>query len=317
MNLFLLFLIILFQFNFNNRDNVDTKKINNALTSEHENIKGTKVSMIKPIDFSEASNFYGFQHTESGSSIMVVNFLAPFSFVSQGFTSDKLKEKGVEVINQQVITVNGLSGLFLKTQQKMYGKVYIKYVLTFGTKTETYIMNGTFPKDYKKIGVKIKAALMSTVYEGEKTNNPFETLDFEINVSNSKLIYADNIANNLMFNVDGNIPTKSSDNTYLLVGKSFSELKISHQLDFCEKRLYQYPLKIVDIEKKEKIKINNLYGYEIIAIGSKNKSGENIKMIQTILFSENIYYILVGVTNNDVDKNIDELREVIKTFKRK
>ena len=36
-----------------------------------------------------------------------------------------------------------------------------------------------------------------------------------------------------------------------------------------------------------------------------------------MLFSDNLYFILVGTTNNDYEKNIDQIKKIVKTFKRK
>jgi hypothetical protein len=47
------------------------KKIENKLSDEHQNIKGTKVSLIPPNGFTDGLNFLGLQQTESGSSIMI------------------------------------------------------------------------------------------------------------------------------------------------------------------------------------------------------------------------------------------------------
>ncbi|MBI1316854.1 hypothetical protein GC167_08375 [bacterium] len=48
-------------------------KIENKLSDEHKNIKGTKISLIPPKGFTDGLNFLGLQQTESGSSIMVLD----------------------------------------------------------------------------------------------------------------------------------------------------------------------------------------------------------------------------------------------------
>lgn len=292
-------------------------KINNILTTEYQNVVGTKISLIPPQGFLKASNFLGFQQNQNGSTIMVLDIPGPFSEVSKGFTKEKMLSQGVEVKEIENLIVNNLPAVFLTGEQNAYGNIYTKYVLAFGTDKETIIINGASPNNLKEIGKAVKLSILSSFYEADKKINPFEVVDFEINVSASKLIFAKSMVNSLIFTPDGILPTKSINKTLLTVGKSFSKTSIEDRKLFSLNRLKQFPIEILKIESTEEINIDRISGYEIIAITNDKKTNEQEKVYLALLFSDNLYYIFYGSTNQNFDVNIEGLKKSVKTFRRK
>jgi len=291
--------------------------VNNKLTAKHQNIAGTKISLISPKGFQKAANFLGLQQDQSGSTIMVVNIPGPFSETTKAFTKEGFLSQGVEVERIEKFTLNNLPAILVTGEQNAHGNVYTKYVLAFGTNKETIIINGASPNNLKEIGKEIKTALLTTYYEPGKKINPLETVDFEINLKGSKLIFANNMANALTFNVDGKIPTQSPDKTSLLIGKAFSNVAVSDKKLFSLNRIKQLPIQILKVNSIEEIDIDGISGYEIVADGKDKKTGEAEKVYQVILFSDSLYYIIIGTTNFDYEKNVAEIRKVTKSFKRK
>jgi hypothetical protein len=78
------------------------------LTPNHVYIKGTKISLIPPKDFISSNNFQGLEHSESGSTIMIVEIPAGFSEISKGITKESLSQNGVTVENIENLTFNHL-----------------------------------------------------------------------------------------------------------------------------------------------------------------------------------------------------------------
>lgn len=292
-------------------------KFENKLTDRHVNIAGTKVSLIPPQGFTKASNFQGFQQNESGSSIMVVDIPGPFSQVSKGITKEGLLSKGIEVDKIENVSLNDLPALLATGKQNANGYVYTKYMFCFGTEKETIIINGAFPENLKELGSEVKKSLLSVVYEQDKKIDPLAHVDFQVDVANSKLTFAKSVANALLFTVDGNLPPKSADKTMLTVSKSLSQIAIEDKKLFALNRIKQLPVEIEKIESSDMIEIDGINGYEIVATAKSKKTAESEKVYQVILFSDNLYYILVGITNDLSGKSIDELRKVAGSFKRK
>lgn len=293
------------------------KTTNNVLTSEHQNIIGTKISLIPPKGFLKASNFLGLQQTQSGSTIMILDIPGPFAEVSKGLTKAGFLSQGVEVKEIENLTLNNLPAILVTGEQNAYGNIYTKFVLCFGTDKETIMVNGASPNNLKEIAKEIKTSILTSFYEADKKINPFDVVDYEIDVSKSKLIFAKSMTNSLIFTADGIIPTKSADKTSLIVAKSYSKTSIEDKKLFCMNRLKQLPIDIERTETTTEISIDGVSGYEIIALGKDKKTKEDEKIYQVILFSDSLYYIFYGSTNQDFEINIGELKKVVKTFRRK
>lgn len=293
------------------------KKIENKLTENHQNIKGTKVSLIPPSGFTDGQNFLGLQQTESGSSIMILDIFGPYAETSKGITKENMLSKDVEVQKIENLILNDLPAIFVTGTQNAYGNIYSKYILIFGTDNETIMINGVFPENLKKIGGEIKKSMLTVFYEADKKIDPFESLDYTIDVSETKLKFGKSMSNALIFSVDGQIPAASSDKTNLVVGKSFSEITTQDKKLFCINRLKQTPVEIENIEYTNEITIHGISGYEIYAKAKNKKSSGTENIYQVILFSDKLYYILFGTTNDETNKSIEEIKKAVKTFKRK
>lgn len=293
------------------------RKIENKLTNEHQNIKGTKVSLIPPKEFTDGLNFLGLQQAESGSSIMILDIPGPYSETAKGITEENMLSKGVEVKKIENLTINQLPAIFVTGTQNAYGNIYTKYILIIGTEKETIMINGVYPENLKKVGAEIKKSILTVFYETDKKINPFETLDYTIDVSETKLKFGKSMSNSLMFSVDGQVPTVSNDKTHLIVAKSFSQITTEDKKLFCINRLKQTPIEVENIEYTNEITIDGISGYEIFAKGKNKKLGETENIYQVILFSDKLYYIFFGTTNDESNKSIEEIKKVVKTFKRK
>lgn len=291
--------------------------IKNEITTNHLNVSGTKISLIPPKGFTKAQNFVGFQQDESGSTIMLMDIPGPFSEVSKGMTTQNFLSKGVEVKSIEEYILNGKKGLFLTAEQNAYGKIFSKFIFVFGTENETIMINGAFPNNLMEIGKEIKTSILSSFYDENKKINPFDSVDFEIDTNGTNLIFAKNRSSMLTYNTDGLLPTKSKNDTSLIVGKALSNVEIEDKKLYALNRLKKMPFEIVKIENINEVTVDDVSGYEITAIAKDKKTGLEEKVYQVMLFSDNLYYILLGTTNNDYEKNISEIKKIVKTFKRK
>ena len=290
--------------------------ITNFATDEHMPVAGTKISLIPPTNFTTAENFSGFQQNASGASIMVLDIPGPFSEVSKGFTEEGLKTQGMKLISMEELTLNALKGVFIKAEQDAYGSTYIKYSMAFGTEEESHLINGTFPKESKNLDETIKKSLFSTFYDPNKQIDPFDNVDFEISTGDTGLVFTKSMSNALLFTRDGTIPPTSPDKVLFIVTKAFSEKEISDKKTFCETRIRQHPFEVKAITSTKSIEIDGMQGFEILAdaLSSDDKTS---KVYQAVLFTDTLYYILVGSADADFETNLEAFRTITKSFKRK
>jgi len=293
------------------------KSVTNDFTAEHISVAGTKISLIPPQGFTKAIDFQGFQQESSGSSIMLLDLPGPFSETSKGFTKENFLSQGVQVQEIENLAINGLPAILVTGEQNAYGNEYIKFVLSFGTEKETIMINGAYPKNLKEIGKEIKSAILTAYYEPDKVISPFEIVDYSINTDEYGLKFTKSISSSLLFTVDGLIPGQSEDKTTFLVAKSFSKVPIADTKLFSINRLKKMPFEIENTESTEEISIDGISGYEIIAFTIDKKTAEKGKVYQVILFTDSLYYIMLGTTNKEYEKNIEKFKKIAHSFVRK
>jgi len=291
--------------------------ISNKLTKGHVLVRGTKISMIPPKGFTNAPNFLGFEHNPSGSTVMVLDIPGPFAETSKGLTKEKLLANGVEVKQIETMTFNGMPALFMTGEQKSAGVQFTKYVLTFGTDIETYMINGAVPKNNTQLATEVKKSIQSAVYDNMVKINPFESIDYTIDLAKGNLKFAKRVSTSLVFTADGEFPTKSPEKTSFIAAKSVSKIVINDRNTFCINRLKQTPMTIEKIGTPTPISVDGLQGFEIIADAKAKASERSEKVYQVILFGDNFYYIFFSSTSDKTDKTLTALKQVVQTFKRK
>lgn len=248
---------------------------------------------------------------------MILDLPGPYSKIVNGITKESMWSKGVEVNKIENLIINGLPATFVIGSQKAYGNTYTKFILILGTEIETIMINGVFPENSKKIGSQIKKSMLSVLYDADKNIDPFEAIDYSVDVSQTKLIFAKSMSNSLIFTVDGQLPTNNADKTNLVIGKSFSPINTEDKKLFSINRIEQLPIEIERIEYTNEISIDGLSGFEIFATAKSKSSGELENIYQVILFIDQYYYIFLGTTNDTTNKSIDDIKTAILSFKRK
>jgi PsbP-like protein len=278
-------------------------------------VSGTKCSLIPPSGFVAATTFSGFQNTETGVSIMINELPVPYQSLVDGFTADALKTRGMTLISKQTIDFNNSKATLINVTQPANGTTYIKQMLIFGDSKGTVLVNGIYPEASKEIEVKIKDALLSTVYNTSQNDNPLDAATFTIDISDTDFKLIKYMSGSLLYSTDGKIPTEEPT---LIVGNSIAKVPTQNQKKYAEERLKKLPGGEQNVIKEIKeITIDNISGYEIVADG-KTKDDKSELVYQVMLFNDKgDYYIIVGQAKEEFQKNLETFKKIIKTFKRK
>ncbi|MCC6281422.1 MAG: hypothetical protein IT262_12520 [Saprospiraceae bacterium] len=290
-------------------------QILSAQTAQRTNIPGTKCSLAPPDGFVPATTFGGFQHVESGASIMVNEIPAPYQTMVDGFTADALKKRGMTLISREAIDFNNAKATIIHVSQPANGTTYLKQMLIFGDAEKTVLVNGIYPEASKDLEVNIRNALFSIVYDDTQVENPLDAATFIIDVSGTDFKLIRYMSGSLLYSTDGKMPTEKPT---LIVGSSIAKVSPENQQKYAEERLKKLPRGELNVVKEIKaISIDNLNGYEIVAEG-KTKNDTPELVYQTMLFNDKgDYYIVVGKAGEEFEQNLEAFRKVTKTFKRK
>ena len=278
-------------------------------------VAGTKCSLIPPSGFVAATTFSGFQNLETGASIMINELPAPYQSLVDGFTAEALKSRGMTLIKKETIDFNGSKATLIHLSQAANGTTYLKQMLIFGDTLATVLVNGIYPAASKASELKIKDALLSTVYNSSQNENPLEAATFTIDIKDTDFKLIKYMSGSLLYSTDGKIPTEKPT---LIVGNSIAKISSQNQKKYAEERLKKLPRGELNVVKEIKeITIDNLKGFEIVADG-KTKDNNNELVYLVMLFNETgDYYIIVGQSQEELEKYLDIYKKIAKTFKRK
>lgn len=295
--------------------------IENGLSDQHIQIQGTKVAMIPPNEFTPASDFKGFTLVEEQASIMVIEVPAPFSAASQGFTKENLASRGMTLISQEDLTLNGKQAILLKVQQFLAAQSFIKWLLVFGDDKNMIVVNGVMPEDYAEArSQSVREAILSTVYEEGKEVDLLGNADFSIDYQATKFQFATEISGTFLFTCDGQVPTQSEDKTFFMAGKSLWETPIENPKLFAIQRINQFsgytPIEL-EGENTQPVEVNGLFGYEIFMKAWNEKDQHEDLLYQVILYDERLYYIFVGVATENFEENLSLFKSLTNSFQRK
>ena len=291
--------------------------ITTSLTEGHKEIRGSKVSMIPPNDFTVATNFMGFQQEDTNSSIMVLDFPTSYTTVIKGFTKENFEKAGLKMEAVDTLTLNNKPAILVRGVQFIYEQNYTKYILVFGSETETIMINGASVMDKPLLSTSIKNAMLTVVYDPNKVLSPLDAVDFRLETKNTGYVFSKSMSNMLIYDKELLASDESSDKRSFVVSKSISKSNVENKKLFAENRIKGLPMQVNQILTVAKVFINNLEGYEIIADGVNRKTGQKEQAFLTILFNDLDYYILYGSSVKDFDQNSASFRKLAQTFELK
>jgi len=286
-------------------------------SEKHIQIKGTNTFMIPPRSFEISPNFKGFYNPKNLTAvIMVITIPSPYSEITKGVNSEVLENKGMKLKNKKEIKIANLNGLLIELDRPTNEAVYSTQMLVYGNETSTTLINGVYIKDSIQLGEKIKESILTTFVATELKSNPRTALSYSINEKIGGLQFHSMVGNGMLFNRDLKIPTESDDKASLFTDKSFAKVLITDNKSFCIERIKKYPgdYSLISDKKINEVEIDNLKGFELFAKSDSEKE----EMYQVILFDKDGgYYLFIGTYIPGSNNAIKEVKETIKTFKRK
>jgi hypothetical protein len=284
----------------------------------YTDVRGSKVSLIKPPGFATADTFPGFQQDSTQASLVVTELPAPYQQAVAGFTAANLKTRGMTQIGREKITIAGAPGLLLQLTQSANGTTYRKWIAIFGDARETVTIVATMPQDGKQsLFRSLRNSIVSAKWNRTKVVDPFADLKFAITAT-PDLKFAKRIQNALLYTKDGVVPATDPNDPILVVSQAISKVVIGDRQQYAQKRLAQtQQAKNIKIISTNPITIDGLQGYEIIANATDAATNQSIVVYQLMLFEGQTYYITQGlVGSNAKSKYLPEFKKIATSFRK-
>ena len=77
------------------------------------------IKLVRPEGFEDATTFEGFQQESTGSSVLAVKLPAPYAEATRGFTTARMKTRGMNLLDKQQVDFGGQQGLLMEVTQRM------------------------------------------------------------------------------------------------------------------------------------------------------------------------------------------------------
>jgi hypothetical protein len=285
----------------------------------YADVRGSKVSLIKPQGFTTADTFPGFQQDSTQASIVVTELPASYQQAVAGFTAANLKTRGMTQIGREQITVDGNPGLLLQLTQAANGTTYRKWIAIFGDANETVTIVATVPQTEKpSLFRSLRSSVTSAKWNKTKVVDPFADLKYAVTAT-PDLKFTKRIQNSLLYTKDGVVPAKDPNDPILVVSQAISTVVVIDPKDYSQKRLALTPqAKNIEIVSTDPVTVDGLQGYEIVANAIDASTNKPIVLYQVMLFEGQTYYIIQGlVDNNTRSKYLPEFKKIATSFRKK
>ena len=290
-----------------------------ATDRSHTDVRGSKVSLIKPPGFTTADTFPGFQQDSTQASIVVTEIPASYQQVVRGFTAATLKTRGMTQIGKEKITIDGNPGLLLQLTQSANGTTYRKWIAIFGDPRETVTIVATVPQNQKQsLFRSLKNSVTSAKWNKTKVVDPFADLKYAVTTT-PDLKFTKRIQNSLLYTKDGIIPAADPNDPILVVSQAISTVVVIDPKAYSQKRLALTPqAKNIEIVSIDPVTVGGLQGYEIVANAIDASTTKPILLYQVMLFEDRTYYIIQGlVDSNAKSKYLPEFKKIATSFRKK
>ncbi len=285
-------------------------KINNNVTPQHQKVIGTKLYLAVPDGFEQSVEITGFQQVGTKNSILVKEAAGNYKALAQTFMAENMAVKGLKLIGQEKLTLNGDEATLFKLTQKVGKFDFAKYLLFFGDESYCVLLSAVFASDNADLENKIKKALLSVAFKEDEVESPMPK-GFRLDFNNSNLKYARSISDAVIYSADGkSVPNSLANNSFFAGnGKANTSDFAAFSLERLQKQI-KTPLKI---ERNNSIEIKGLQGQEIIAT-TVNTDGKTRYLYQVLLFKGDTYYIMYGSTMENTDAQMLIFQNIVKSF---
>lgn len=298
---------------------VNVRKVNSALSKDHERLGNSSVFIVPPPGFASIKGLNGIMKESVNASIIVLELTGQFESTARLFGAQAMREKNITVKHEEEIQFNGYPGFYVEAEQPSANGKYAKMVLAFGVDSTTLIINASLPAhQMDSTGQALKKAMFTAVYRKFNASPFSNAANYDIDVTGSPFILAKSASNSLVYTTDGKMPTENPEKTALLTTKSEGKLEFRDKKTFATDRIKQLPgIVAIQIDSIAEVTVNGLPAVEIIAYGEDRYTKEKKMIYQLMAFVDFTYYMVLGTTSGQFDQNLLMFQKIAKTLRLK
>jgi len=253
-------------------------------------VPGTQIVLAPPPGFTPASTFAGFQHSESGASLMVLDLAGPVDEVLSGFEPAALGRQGMTLLSRE--SLEDESAL-LHIEQRAGEALVHKWLRVFGDGARTIFVMSVYPEGLPEHRVQtLRATVVQARWDPDIAVGPFEGLGFSLGES-EHLEFFTKAGTSVVFTEDGAGDLDGEGKASFSFGPALAPFEGDAQ-DFARSRLAAVPgYGNLEVQHLGAIEVDGLSGYEIVA-SAESETGDPARLYEVMLFEGATYWLGVG-----------------------
>jgi hypothetical protein len=257
-------------------------------------VKGTRVSLVPPGGFTEATRFHGFQQEETSASIMVTEFPSTYAEVLEGFTVEALATRNMKPLSRKPVKVGGHAGQLLHLAQTAKDVAYLKWVLVLGDASATLVVTATWrEQDTKALSRPLESAVRSTRWQRDASPTSAPVL-FTLKALPG-LKEAWRMQSTAIYTRDGKLPNGPAEAPLLIVSPSLGTTEVEDVEAFNLARLRLAPgAADITVESSAPLTVDGMKGHEAVARAKHPATSKAVTLYQALLVNDGRYFLLQG-----------------------
>lgn len=266
-------------------------------------VAGTKVSLSPPVGFVAATTFPGFQHLESGSSLLVTLLPEPFAKANLGIDDPRqLAKQNMERLAREDRDAGKYPGILMHLRLRVQQIEFEKWMWVFGSANETVMIHGAYPAAVaEEYGPLLRHAVLSARWDPDAEVSALDGLGFSL-TNTGTLVFFARMANTVTYTEDGQADLEKQGKAMFVIGPAVrpvaQALGAENRRSFVKRRLRATAHhRDFEIESVEPVTIDALEGFEVVATALSDSSVPTT-IYQLTLFEGGSYWLGQGLVRS-------------------
>jgi hypothetical protein len=261
-------------------------------------VPNTRVCLVAPPGHEPGQGFDGYQWSDTGASLIILEFPAPQAAIASGLAVPGPIGEGMTVLHSESLQACGGKGQLAQVSQTAAGTLYHKWFLACGDEKETLMLNAVYPASHEEtLSASLRAALLSAVWDRSIVVDSFAKVDWSI-VAPPELHLAHESGGMFMYMQDAALEQQDTRAPSFIVAPSMGTVAIEDLRTTAEARFHQLAqLQSIEITSSQAKTIGSVDAWEIVGQARDSKSDVPLSVYQVMLVRGDSYILVVGTVD--------------------
>jgi hypothetical protein len=277
---------------------------------------GSRIGLVPPAGMTPGVSFQGFQDQANRVAVVVSEVSAQtYDKVAQDFTAEAIRAGGMEEISRETVRLASGDGLLVVTRQGENGAALRKWALLARTEDLTAVVIGIVPEAAREAypDAALRAAFASVAIRARLTEDEMLTvLPYRLaDLGGFRLLRASPDGTAVM-TLGPNDTTLPAEQPYFMIApRAVSPPQPAERESFAQRMLAGFLGRPnVRVVNAEQLRIGGAPGYQIVAIGKDEQTGDELAMVQWLRFNPAVVQMFGIARLDQWEKVLPHMRAV-------